>query len=251
VRIYLTGGLAIETDAELLDERAFSSRQARRVFAYLVGERRRPVPRDELAEAIWGEEMPGAWETGLSALISNLRVMLGRAGLVRGQAITYSFGCYQLRLPPDTWVDMEAAVTALDEAEGALRAGDPQRSFGWAGVATAVARRPFLPGESGDWVEGRRRALRQQLVRGLDCFTEILIWNGEPALAVAAAREAVTLEPLRETAYQRLMRAQAAAGDRAEALRTYADCRARLIEELGIDPSPQTETVYLEILRMG
>ena len=41
----------------------------------------------------------------------------------------------------------------------------------------------------------------------------------------------------------------AAVGDRAEALRVFAKCRELLRDELGVGPSPQTEAVYLEILR--
>ena len=39
-------------------------------------------------------------------------------------------------------------------------------------------------------------------------------------------------------------------GYRAEALRVYHRCRALLGEELGIDPSPETESLYLELLRL-
>ena len=45
------------------------------------------------------------------------------------------------------------------------------------------------------------------------------------------------------------MRMHAAAGDRAEALRVLGRCRELLRDELGISPSPQTEAVYLDILR--
>jgi DNA-binding SARP family transcriptional activator len=47
------------------------------------------------------------------------------------------------------------------------------------------------------------------------------------------------------------MRAHAAAGNRADALRAYERCRCLLAEELGVSPSPQTEAVYLDILRSG
>jgi DNA-binding SARP family transcriptional activator len=45
------------------------------------------------------------------------------------------------------------------------------------------------------------------------------------------------------------MRAHSATGNRAEALRAYERCRKLLAEEMGINPSAQTEAVYLEILR--
>jgi DNA-binding SARP family transcriptional activator len=46
-----------------------------------------------------------------------------------------------------------------------------------------------------------------------------------------------------------LMRAYAAAGNRAEALRTYEQCRTLLTEEVGIDPAPETHGLYLHLLR--
>ena len=61
-------------------------------------------------------------------------------------------GRYRMHLPSGTWVDIEAAKHALDEAEGRLRAGDRQRAWGAADVVVAIARRPFLAGEEGVWV---------------------------------------------------------------------------------------------------
>jgi DNA-binding SARP family transcriptional activator len=45
------------------------------------------------------------------------------------------------------------------------------------------------------------------------------------------------------------MQAHAAAGNRAEALRVYQRCRELLAEELGVDPSQETETVYVGMLQ--
>jgi len=45
------------------------------------------------------------------------------------------------------------------------------------------------------------------------------------------------------------MQAHAAAGNRAEALRVYDDCRRLLSEELGAYPSPETEALFQEYLR--
>src|SRR4029079_9606611 len=66
--------------------------------------------------------------------------------------------------------------------------------------------------------------------------------------AVDAARRAVELDGTKEAGYRRLMRALDAAGERAEALRVWERCRITLVEELGVDPSPETEAVYLSLL---
>ena len=58
LRIFLAGRVAVEADGLALDAGRFAGRQGRLVFAYLVAERGRPVLRDELAEALWGEAPP-------------------------------------------------------------------------------------------------------------------------------------------------------------------------------------------------
>ena len=45
------------------------------------------------------------------------------------------------------------------------------------------------------------------------------------------------------------MRLHAQMGNRAEALRVFGKCRELLREELGADPSQETEAAFLEILR--
>jgi DNA-binding SARP family transcriptional activator len=45
------------------------------------------------------------------------------------------------------------------------------------------------------------------------------------------------------------MRAHAAAGNRAEALRVFANCRKLFRDELDAEPSEQTAALFLGILR--
>jgi DNA-binding SARP family transcriptional activator len=249
LRIYLTGRVLVEDNGKtLLDERRLMGRQGRLTFTYLAHERLRAVSRDELAEELWLGKAPRSWERSLNAIISKLRTLLAGAGLT-DVALNGSFGHYQLSLPADVWIDVEAAAEAIDRAESALRGNEPQEAWGWAHVARQISRRPFLIGEEGSWVTLKRSVLRDVLVRANECLSAPSIWHKEPDYAVRHATEAVTLEPFREKSYQLLMRAHAAVGNRAEALRVYERCRNLLSEELGVPPSSQTEAVYLDILR--
>jgi SARP family transcriptional regulator, regulator of embCAB operon len=223
-------------------------RQGHLAFAHLAYEHLRAVSRDELAEELWLGKAPPSWERSLSALISKLRALLVGAGLP-DVALNASFGHYQLSLPADVWIDVEAASEAIDRAESALRGDEPQEAWGWSQVAYQISRRSFLMGEEGPWVSLKRSELRDVLVRAHECLSEPSIWHTQPEYAVKHAREAVAIEPFRETGYQLLMRAHAAVGNRAEALRVYERCRSLLSEELGVPPSSQTEAVYLDILR--
>jgi DNA-binding SARP family transcriptional activator len=249
LRIYLTGRVLVEDNgAILLDERRLMGRQGRLAFAHLVGEHLRAVSRDELAEELWLDSVPPSWERSLSALISKLRGLLASLG-IPDVALSGSFGHYQLLLPADVWIDVEAASEAIDRAESALRGDKSQEAWGWAQVAYQISRRSFLMGEEGPWVTLKRSELREVLLRAHECLSEPSMWHTEPEYTVKHAKEAVAIEPFRETSYRLLMRAHAAVGNRAEALRVYERCRSLLSEELGVPPSPQTEAVYLDILR--
>jgi branched-chain amino acid transport system substrate-binding protein len=249
VRISLAGRMLIGAGDAVVDEGRLPGRQARLVFAYLVSEHERPVPRDELAEAIWGEAPPPTWEKALIGVVSKLRTLLAECGLEGDAAITSAFGCYQLHLPAGSWIDLEAAREAIEASDEAFENGDFTRARGLAEQAATIARRPFLAGEEGMWVDAKRRELESLLLRALDRLTDASLAAGEVSDAVAWADEAVAREPLREAGYQRLMRAHAAADNQGEALRVYERCRQLLAEELGAHPAPSTQALHLEILR--
>lgn len=246
-RIYLTGQLAVETPRGLADMRVLPGRQGRRALVYLTLERARPVPFAELAEAVWGApDMPAGWESALSAIVSKIRRFLADPAL--GGTIASTDACYAMRLRSDVWIDIEAAVAAIDQADACLRRGDWRAALSHASVAQAIARRPFLPADESTWIEAERTRLQQVFLRALDAVGESACGSGQYGLAIGAATQSLARDRLRETSYQLLMRAQAASGNRAAALRTYDAFRRELADALGVDPSPQTEAVYLELL---
>ena len=243
------GRIAVETNGVVIDETRFPGRQGRLLFAYLVSEIGRPVPREELAEVLWGESRPVTWEKAVAVLVSKLRGLLEECGIDGSNALTSAFGCYTLTLPLDAWIDVDAAASAVERAEAALAAGDFGEACADASSAAELARRIFLPGEDGRWVEERRRELRDVLVRALECLRDAALAEAEVAAAVRYAAEINELEPFRESSYRGLMQAHVAAGNPAEALRVYERCRRFLADELGAYPSAESEALYLEILR--
>jgi SARP family transcriptional regulator, regulator of embCAB operon len=248
LRVYLAGQLGIEHEGRFLGGGDMPLRQGRIAFAYLVCERERTVTREELAQAIWGDLLAAAWDSGLTALISKLRAAFARIGLDGRAVLATTEGGYWMRLQPDAWVDLEIAGHSLHNAESAAAAGSFNTAYGDAVVAATILRRPFLEGNDEPWIHSRRRILHAQRVRALDCLVNALAWNGELTLALTHADEVIELEPYRERGYQRLMRLHSQLGDRAEALRVFERCRTLLSEELGVDPSPETMSLHRELL---
>jgi DNA-binding SARP family transcriptional activator/ABC-type branched-subunit amino acid transport system substrate-binding protein len=249
VRISLTERLTVEANGATVDEERFPGRQGRIVFAYLAAQNGRPVPRDELADLLWHDELPATWVKALGVLMTKLRALLEECGIDGSTVLSSAFGCYKLTLPPGSWIDVDAALEALERAEAELAVRDVVEAKAQAATAAALARRIFLPGEDAPWVEEKRRDLHRVLVRAVECMRDASFGAGDFAEAVRHAEEVIRLEPFRESGHRRLMEAHAAAGNPAEALRVYERCRRFLADELGAYPSPETEAIYLDVLR--
>ena len=245
-RFYLTGRVSIE-GSTLVDQAALPGRHGRLALVRLALARHRPVPTSELADAIWGPDVPASVDTSLRAVLSKVRSAVARAGADPAPAIVADAGCYQLRAP-GAWVDVEAAANAVDRAEGAWRVGTATRAWSHATVAASIARRPLLPGEDAPWIAEAQGRLRRVHLRALAVLADVWRERGDHALAVATAAELVALEPFREASHRALLAAHLAAGDVAEATRAYDRCRRLLREELGVDPSPETEQLHRRVL---
>jgi YVTN family beta-propeller protein len=248
LKVFLTGRVAVETDGAVIDEAQLGGRQGRLLFAYLVAERSRAVPRDELAEALWGETPPATSDKALTVLASKLRGALADAGLDGRELLTAAFGCYRLDLPEGTWVDLFAAASSAEDAEEALAAGEVDQARAAAESAESLARRPFLPGEDGTWVEQKRRDLADIRERALSVLADACLRSGAARAAAKWAEGLIALSPFREAGYRRLMEAHVVAGNNGEALRVYEQCRQLLAEELGAYPSPETDSIYRALL---
>ncbi len=246
VRVTVAGRFGLEAGGVHTGE-AGLGRLGRLALAYLVCERHRPVSRDELADVLWGENLPASWEQLLRGLTSKMRATLSHAGLDPAESLT-SVGAYQIHLPADAVVDVEEAAEALEAAAAALATGDSAGARCLAPGAIAVSARQFLPAARGTWVERRQAELRELHLRALEVLARATTADGLWGEAIDAAEEAIAIEPFRESAYLALMAAHAGAGSRGEAMRAYERCRRVLAEELGVAPSPQTEAAFLALL---
>jgi DNA-binding SARP family transcriptional activator len=151
-------------------------------------------------------------------------------------------------LSEDAWIDVEEAAATVHEAESALRDGELGRAIGSALVANAIARRPFLSGDTCDWAERRRADRRSIRVRALEARSRVLLANGDAVGAATDAQIVTELETYRETAHLLLMRAHVLAGNPAQALAAYEHLRRLLDVDLGTRPTAETEAVFLDIL---
>jgi SARP family transcriptional regulator, regulator of embCAB operon len=242
IRIQLCGKLAVNLNGKRI-EGGLPGRKGRMLFGYLAVNRTRSLSRDELIEAVWGEEVPASSESDLSAMLSKIRKAIGPEHLEGRSEL-------RLRFPLDAFVDVEAALDAIHRAETFVANAQWTEAYAPSATAIYIPVRGFLKGLDAPWIDEWRRRLDDVLLRGLEAHARSNLELGGASLVIAEQTASTLIEkaPFRETGYRLLMTALERKGNIAEGLRAYERLRSLLREELGVAPSPAVQEVHMRLL---
>ena len=245
LRIALLGPLQVRDQDGILVP--IGGRQLRVLLTMLALQPGRVVSAGTLAGGIWPAEQPADPGNALQTLVSRLRSALRLAGCA-GLIESHPAG-YLLAVPPDA-VDVAAFRDTAQAGRRALADGDSRAAARLLREALALWRgRPLADAEGFEFADTAATGLielRQEATRDR---IEADLALGEGASLTAELKAMVCAEPLAERPRALLMRALYAAGRQAEALAVYGEARELLADELGVDPSPALEQVYLRVLR--
>ncbi|MFG3207262.1 BTAD domain-containing putative transcriptional regulator [Streptomyces sp. NPDC048192] len=226
--------------------RAIGSPKVRALLAALLLEPGRVVSVESLKDALWGGAPPVSAQASLHNHVTRLRRLLDDPDRLRAVPPGYLLRVDQGEL------DVHVFDARVAEARAAHADGD------WSGVIRACAaalvlwRGTPLSGLPAD-LGGYALVQRLQEARRL-----LLEWRYDAELTLGGARLAgivpelaalVAEYPLREAYHRQLMLALHRTGRQAEALAVHRDLRARLVEELGVEPGPAVREAHVEVLR--
>jgi len=256
IQIYTFGTLQVVRAAQTVTESDWHTRQARQLLKILITERPRPVSTDRLIDLLWPNSKTNAASTTLRSAINALRNVLepDRRSRAPSKYIITEAPGYAFHNHADIWLDVENFETVLKRADTLHDsvhdpAGNPVQRQALLEEAIDLYQDDYLTSDPyADWAQGEREQLRERYFATLLTVASLRAEHGNYTTAIAACRRIIARDPVRENAYQALMRYQAESGDSASALLTYERCRAILAEELGADPSPLTQAWHSQIL---
>lgn len=236
VRVRLLGDLTVDG----CPSASLGRRQARTVLKVLALQHGHPVSVDRLADCLWADQPPARAADQISVLVSRLRGVLGADRIRRTDA------GYTVIVD---WLDVDALSDYAEEAERRLATGalGAARAAASAGLALAVG--PLLADEPDPWwAEAERTRVARMVGRLHHAAASAALAAGDAAGASRLAEGALAADPFDEAAVRLVMTAMAQSGRPASALATYAGFRRHMAEELGVSPSPATESMHDAIL---
>jgi DNA-binding SARP family transcriptional activator/pimeloyl-ACP methyl ester carboxylesterase len=217
-------------------------RRAQALLCRLVADAGRVVSADALIDAVWPDGPVDAPAAALQTQVFRLRKRLELAGAPR--IVTRSPG-YQLDLG-DARVDaaeLERAIDAASTMEPAPAAAVLDAALAlWRGV-------PFAGFEDAESLRAEQIRLEELHAHAIEAHADALIATGRSHVAIARLEPFVSEQPLRAHACASLMRALASTGRDADAIRVFHDHRRHLVEELGLEPTPELRRLEASIVR--
>jgi DNA-binding SARP family transcriptional activator/class 3 adenylate cyclase len=213
------------------------------LLALLLLHRGAVVPLDRVVDELWPGDAPAHPQNAVQVVASRLRKALGDGVLVS------KGGGYGLQLG-DGALDAERFEELLRRGRDELAGGDPATAAETLREALAIWHGPALADVRGELFAQPEIARLEDL--RLACISDRI--DADVALGrhedVVGELEALVAEhPLRERLRGQLMVAFYRSGRQADALAVYRDARRVLVDELGIEPSPELRELEQSILR--
>jgi len=239
VRLLGNPGLAI--NAAPLSGLTYSRSAA---LVYYLAASGRDHSREALAGLFWAE-------TGDEQARKNLRDVLADLRRSLGPYLNISRQTVGLNLAAPIVIDSRQFEGHLETARHAEQAGERARALR---AAVALYRGDFLDGlyvaqaeAFEEWMLAERERLRQLALHALHTLVTYSAEQGQYLAGMEDATRLLALDPLREESHRQLMWLLALSGQRSAALARYETLCRILDEELGLEPTDETQALYEQI----
>jgi DNA-binding SARP family transcriptional activator len=221
-----------------------SGRHHPKLLAMLLDEANRVVPIDRLAAGLWDDQPPSTAARQVQNIAAALRRQLGPAG----ERLRKIGSGYQIDVDVEELdvLRCKRNEAAALEHRAAGRLAEAERELE---AALAEWRGPSLAGLTGTAVERAAQRHDDYRLELTEARLDIDLRLGRHELSLNELRRLHREHPHRQYLAELLMLALYRCGQSPEALRVYADLRARLADELGVDPGRPLRDLHTAVLR--
>jgi DNA-binding SARP family transcriptional activator len=249
-QVCLFGGMTLRLEDGSIVPSSLGQR-AHELFAYLTLYEGMLHRREKLAELVWPDKGNQRSRSCLNTTIWRIHALLDSAGLNEHILLDRAApASIKLEFSPQVQVDCRSLQEHVRQCElavrdnGGLTDGERQAlrsdTDQYAGV--------FLEGHDSDWVLRERERLHCLYIRGLTLLMHDLSREARYEEALECGKAILAHDEMREVVQREVMWLYVMNGQRGDAVAQYRKFRARVKQELGIEPMSETTALYQHIL---
>ncbi len=230
LRIEALGPLRVSVGGKEIPPEAWKRRRALEIFAHLVSQRGRAIPRERLIDLYWPESDADAAHDSLRVTITAIRKAVG-------DVIKYEANAYRFAAPPQTTIDFEQFDLQIEEARQADAQGDRVKARRCYQAAADLYGGDFLDGmHEGGWQWRERERLRASCIEALRWIVTECQACGDGAGQRRTVERLLEVAPFDLDAVKARLEALCQEMRFSEATRDYEEWRARYKAAVGADP---------------
>lgn len=247
LEVRLFGRLLIQRNGELVTK--LVSRKTGALVVYLA-RNLQPQAREVLASLLWDARDQTQAAGNLRVALSSIRDELGELVLSNRQIV-------EINPTAEVWVDanvLEERLSFLTKRTSSQKSLSPAEVLGLE-QGLALYQGEFLAGFSprdadlfDGWVRQERERFQILVQEGLDALVTHYLSVGQYTAGIEWAQRWLQIDSLNENALRQLLRLLGSNGQRNLAIQQFSDFQRRMIDELGVDPSPETLALYERLL---
>jgi DNA-binding SARP family transcriptional activator len=248
LRVQTLGGFRVWRAGQAIDSSAWGREKALLLFQLFVTNRRRPLHKEQVIDLLWPlvdlEIGDRDFKVALNALNKALepdRPARMPPRFVHRSGLTYRLKNELIWIDADEFEHRVAAGNQVATTEG-------EKAKEFYAKAIELYSGDYLPNRRyEDWTTSERERL-QILALGTMTHLANLLVEENPLESIRIAQRALTIDPVWEGAYRTQMRAYQLTGNRPMAIRTYQRCVEVLQSEFAVEPLPETQELYQNLM---
>ena len=247
LQIFALGKFGLAANQRGIAVEKWKRRQAVTLLKFLVTHLDRPVHRERILDCLWPDVDEERGWGRLKVTMYYLRTQL-RAGGAGEDAVRTLGDAYLLRRDA-VWVDAEHFEKLVTEGRALQSKGRGDEALRCYDEAQFLYRGNYLEQDVfADWCAEERERLgeiyMEMLTRKAECHAQ----RREYVEAAQVCRKGLVHDPCRESFHRSLMQSLVHLGRADWAIAQFRHCQTVLAREFGVEPMPETQRVYRQIL---
>jgi ATP/maltotriose-dependent transcriptional regulator MalT/DNA-binding SARP family transcriptional activator len=238
LEIYALGEGRVVRDGHLLSTRDWQAAMSKELFFFIL--MNGPLERNAIGLEFWPDASRKKMSDSFHSTLYRLRRAIGQG------VVVVEDGYYRLG-DLNYWFDVDEYEAAIERAR-LLPPQDLQAARLW-DQAVSLYQGDLLSDVDRMWCVPTREKYREMHLEALIGLGRCAEARGDYGQAIDAYERALVVDELREDVCRDIMQCYVRVGMRSKAVERYERCREVIARELGVDVSPETARLAMEIKR--